>query len=246
MNELAEGLTMESEAAKGSQVEFSANLGETIHFLHHLGENNAKPWFDAHRGEYENHFLAPAYNLVTSLGPRLRDMAPAVNFEARVNGSIFRINRDVRFSKDKTPYKNHMDLWFWMGERKGWGTPNFFFRLTPETLVLGVGIHRLEKPALQRLREAMVAELPGTELGALLNTITKAGPYEIGGKTRKTVPRGFDPDHPRADLLLHDGLTAALEEPIPAAAFSSGFTDYCMEHYRALWPLNRWLVQHMA
>lgn len=58
-----------------------------------------------------------------------------------MNGSIMGINRDIRFSKDKSPYKDHLDLWFWTGDRKGWDTSGFFFRLTPDRLVLGEGMH---------------------------------------------------------------------------------------------------------
>lgn len=76
---------------------------ETLRFLRELGRNNERAWFEAHRDDYEAHYLAPAISLVEALGERLVKIAPAVCVEPRVNGSIFRINRDVRFSKDKTP-----------------------------------------------------------------------------------------------------------------------------------------------
>jgi uncharacterized protein (TIGR02453 family) len=102
---------------------------ETVRFLDGLRSHNKKVWFDAHREDYEQAFLAPAQAFVAALGPRLRKLVPEVHVEPRVNGSIMRINRDVRFSKDKTPYKDHLDLWFWTGERKGWDGSGFFFRL---------------------------------------------------------------------------------------------------------------------
>jgi len=93
---------------------------ETTQFLAGLREHNKKEWFDAHRDDYEQAFLVPAMALTKALAPRLRKIEPDINVEARVNGSIMRINRDIRFSRDKSPYKDHLDLWFWTGDRKGW------------------------------------------------------------------------------------------------------------------------------
>ncbi|HEX9783748.1 MAG TPA: DUF2461 family protein, partial [Opitutaceae bacterium] len=108
---------------------FSGFPSETARFLRAFGENNDKAWFDAHRADYESAYLAPARSFVAALGPRLQRISPAVAFAPKVNGSIFRINRDVRFFKDKWPYKDHIDLWFWRGDRRGWDSPGFFFRM---------------------------------------------------------------------------------------------------------------------
>lgn len=86
---------------------------ETLAFLRGLAENNTKAWFEAHRADYQAHYVEPALAFVAALGPRLQQIAPGAQFEPRINGSLFRINRDVRFSADKSPYKHHIDLWFW-------------------------------------------------------------------------------------------------------------------------------------
>ena len=91
---------------------------KTKKFLRELGRNNDKAWFDAHRSDYEAHYLEPAKAFVEAAGPKLEKIAPNVVCEPRANGSIFRVNRDIRFSKDRTPYKDHIDLWFWEGQRK--------------------------------------------------------------------------------------------------------------------------------
>ena len=89
---------------------------ETFAFLRDLTLHNDRDWFTANRARYEEHYLAPALGFIEAVGPRLAAELPGdVRFEARVNGSLFRINRDVRFSRDKTPYKNHIDMWFWTG-----------------------------------------------------------------------------------------------------------------------------------
>jgi len=165
-----------------------------------------------------------------------------VHYEPRVNGSIGRINRDIRFSQDKSPYKAHLDLWFWHGDRRGWSLPGFFFRLTDKTLILGVGMHMLDKEQLAAFRDAIVDAKQGTALMAAIDKVKKAGPYAVGGAARKTVPRGFDKEHPRAELLLYEGLHSAWEGPWPAEAATAKCPDWCAAHFRAQWPVGKWLL----
>ena len=132
-----------------------------------------------------------------------------MNYAPRVNGSLFRINRDVRFSKDKTPYKPHIDIWFWSGEAKSWDQAGFFFGLGPNRLIVGAGIHKFSKSQAAAYRDAIVGK-PGSGLARRLGALKKAG-YQLGGATRKRVPRGYPDDHVRSALLLHDGLTAQWE-----------------------------------
>src|SRR6266568_1749051 len=85
----------------------------------------------------------------------------AICSSRRVSWSIFAINRDIRFSKDKTPYKTHLDLWFWQGDGPSRERPGYFFRLTPETLILGAGMHAFSESALARYREAILDSVQG-------------------------------------------------------------------------------------
>jgi len=217
----------------------------TFRFLSGLAAHNEKAWFEAHRADYEAGYVAPAKALVSALGPRLRAIAPELSFEPRINGSIFRINRDVRFSKDKTPYKPHLDLWFWEGERRGWETPGFFFRLFAGRLLLGAGLHGFDKTQLAAYRDAVLDERAGSALETLLRKLAAAG-YAPGEPRRKTVPRGFDKAHPRAALLLYEGLHAAWEGPLPREARSASFVAWCAKHYAALHPVSAWLRAHVT
>ena len=97
------------------------------------------------------------------MGPRLKELSTGVKYEPKINGSIGRINRDVRFSRDKRPYKDHLDIWFWHGEKKGWDRPGFYLRVTPKTIYLGSGMHMLEGEMLERFRKAVVADGPGKQ-----------------------------------------------------------------------------------
>ena len=220
---------------------------ETFRFLTDLTLHNDKAWFDANRKRYESLYLAPAIAFIEALGPRLQSELPGnVQYESRVNGSLFRINRDVRFSKDKTPYKNHIDMWFWQGERKGWESPGYYMRLLPDLMILGAGMHQFGKPGLDVFRQSVVDQDLGSRLVDTVTKVVQAGPYAISGKSRKTVPRGFDAAHPRARYLLHEGLHATLEQPVPPEAHSAGFVDYCLAHYKAMSPINTWLSEVMG
>ena len=105
----------------------------TIRFLHELRVNNRKDWFDAHRSDYEAFWVTPAKAFVVAAGELLAEFTPEIRAEPRVLGSIFRINRDTRFAPDASPYKDHIDFWFWEGERRR-AVSGFFARLTGQAL----------------------------------------------------------------------------------------------------------------
>lgn len=224
---------------------FSAFPAETLKFLAGIDGNNNRQWFETNRDLYETSYVAAGRDFVKAIGPRLKAISPGVEYEARINGSLSRINRDVRFSKDKRPYKSHLDIWFWHGEKKGWDRPGFYLRLTPQTVFLGSGMHMFEGTMLERFRQAVLAESSGRALVAAIRKITAAGPYDIGEATRKSVPRGYDATHERARLLLHEGLHAGLELPA-AEATRAGFTDVAVTHFSATWPIGQWLLDEVV
>ena len=122
----------------GEMSEFTGFPPQTLDFLTGLSANNSKDWFDAHRSDYDAYWVEPAKAFVEAAGEALVDLAPEIEAQPRVNGSIFRVNRDIRFSKDKRPYKDHRDFWFWEGQRKQ-AVSGFFMRITPDALGIGVG-----------------------------------------------------------------------------------------------------------
>jgi uncharacterized protein (TIGR02453 family) len=217
---------------------------DTILFLADLAANNSREWFEANRDRYEAAYVAPGRAFVEALGPRLADISPGVHYEPRVNGSISRINRDVRFSADKSPYKSNLDLWFWHGDKRGWDHPGFYLRITPERVYLGSGMHVFGKEQTERYRAAVLDKRAGAALEKAAAEVAKRG-YEVGGRTRKSVPRGLDPAHPRAAFLMHEGLYGGLELP-PAEASRAGFADIAFGHFAATWPIGRWLLEEVA
>ncbi len=223
--------------------DFKGFSRETFDFLNGLARNNSKEWFDKHRADYDEHYVAPAKLFVSAIGPKLKAISKTVSVEPKVNGSIFRINRDVRFSKDKSPYKTNLDFWFWEGEHRGWDSPGFFLRLQPTTWIAGAGMHAFSAPQLAKYRAAVVDAKTGVELEAKIKSL---GPLVLGGAGRKKIPRGFDADHSRAHLLLHDGLHAFHEGPLPKSVHTEKFVDECLNIFRAAAPISRWLMKHVT
>ena len=209
-------------------------------FLGQLKKNNNKAWFDDHRKDYEALFLEPAKQFVAALADPLKSVSKAIQVEPRVNGSIMRINRDTRFSKDKTPYKTHLDMMFWEGGGSR-DSPCFFMRMTEKELHLGAGMHMFGPDQLKTYRQALLNNKIGGAISKTIGELTKKG-YDVGGTHYKNVPRGFDADHPHADLLRHNALWVATTCTLPAAMFGKAAPTYCAEQFATMQPLQKWLV----
>ena len=153
---------------------FNGFPNETTTFLTQLAASNTKEWFDAHRADYEQYWLAPAREFVVAAGKELVQLSPNIQAEPRVNGSIFRINRDIRFSKDKTPYKTTLDIWFWEGVRRE-AVSGYFLRITPHELGIGVGAHGFDKDRLAAYRAAVVDPRVGATLRKTVTEVESSG-----------------------------------------------------------------------
>ena len=212
-------------------------------FLDELALNNNKAWFEGHRREFEENLLEPAKDFVVELGAGLQaKISPGIHAEPKINGSIMRMNRDIRFSKDKSPYKTWFGLWFWEGEKRSMESTGFYLGLTGGEVSLGAGKHGFEPEVLERYRAAVVDPKLGADLQHAIDSVKAAGDYEVGGRFYKQVPRGFDRDHPRADLLLHNGLHAWISLEDPPVLHTPGFVDFSLRHYQAMAPVHRWLL----
>ena len=220
---------------------FSGFQSEGFDFLRDLAVNNNKPWFEANRRGYDEGLLGPARLFVGAMGMALSEFAPGIHAEPRVSGSIFRIHRDIRFSRDKRPYKTHFDLWFWQGDRHSRDCPGYFLRLRPDAVVVGAGRHAFDKEILAAFREAVADERRGEALSQTLATVHAAG-ADVGGAHYKRVPRGFAADHPRADLLRYNALHAWIEEPLPPQVYTAEFVDFCYERFQKVSPVQQWIL----
>src|SRR3989449_11514713 len=182
-------------------------------FLRDLSRNNEKAWFEANRDVYERELREPMRLLVETLDARLGGIAPEIVGDPK--RSMFRIYRDVRFSKDKSPYKTNAGCWFWhrdadprVGDSAEGGGAGFYFHLQPGSSFTGAGIWMPPRPLLNKVRDAIAEDPRGFE-----RVVTQPGfVRRFGGlddeAVLKRMPRGFPEAHPAARWLKYPSFVA--------------------------------------
>jgi uncharacterized protein (TIGR02453 family) len=217
---------------------------QTQTFLRELSAHNDRAWFDDHRAEYQAAYVEAAKAFVVAAAPELERIAPGVCAEPRVLGSIFRINRDTRFSRDKRPYKEYLDLWFWEGERRT-AQSGFYLRVTPELVAIGAGANHLSREGVDRYRAALCDAQGGPAVVQIVADLEAEG-WELPEPRLKRPPRDWDPVDPdAAPLLRRDGLFVARREPADLAVDAQRLLPACVEVWTRLAPLHRWLVTNL-
>jgi len=214
-------------------------------FFAELEKNNNRQWFESHREDYERFYVEPAKAFVCAIAPGLRKISNTIRAEPRINGSIMRINRDTRFSKDKKPYKNGLHFLFREGPKGVMGAPGFYIRVDAKELRFAVGIFAMIPEQLERFRRAVVDKKSGASLQKVVAAVRKSG-ATVEGEHFKRVPRGYDPDHPNAQLLKHMGLYAACGGRHPAELFTPKAVAYCLRTFERLEPLQVWLIDNVG
>ena len=225
--------------------EFDGFTKDTFKFLKNLEKNNKREWFEEHRDTYEEAVLQPALSFVAGMGERLRSIAPDIVAIPKTDKSIFRIYKDIRFSKDKTPYKTHVGIFFWEGKRKKLENPGFYLQLNKSSIFVAGGLYIFPKDLLKPYRDSVVDPEKGAELKRVIKKITKNPSYNVGDSHYKRVPRGYDPEHPNAGLLLYNGIHAYCENPLPEEIYSSEFIEYCYRIFRDFSPLHSWVRNYI-
>lgn len=177
-------------------------------FLAELAQNNDKGWFDAHKKRYESAVKGPLLTFIRAFGEPLAAMHPGFVADARpVGGSLFRIHRDVRFSKDKSPYKTHAAAHFRHRTGKDVHAPGLYLHIEPGASMLGVGLWQPEPEPLRLVRTAIV-ERSAAWGGAMAHPGFRP-PWRIEGESLKRPPQGFPADHPFAEDLRRKDFIAA-------------------------------------
>ncbi len=217
----------------------------TLRFLRGLAAHNTKPWFEAHRHEYEAAVKEPMLALIEEMDVRLARIAPEIVGDPK--RSMFRIYRDIRFSADKSPYKAHASCWFYhrdgtrgVGREAEGGGAGFYFQIAPGESFIGGGMWMPPKDALRRIRDA-IAENPRA-----FEKIAAARPVRrrFGGlddeSRLKRVPRGYAPDHPAGGWLRFQSFVAG-RRLTDAQAVSRRLVALLQADFQLLVPLVRWI-----
>ena len=178
-------------------------------FLKELAAHNDRAWFEAHKDRYEAQVREPALALIRELGPRLARISPYfVASDRKVGGSLMRIHRDVRFGKDKSPYKTNVGIQFRHEAGKDVHAPGFYVHLEPAGCFLGAGMWHPESGALRAVRDAILAD-PAAWKKARDGKAFRSR-WDLAGDSLKRPPRGYDAEHPMiADLMRKDHIAVA-------------------------------------
>jgi uncharacterized protein (TIGR02453 family) len=177
---------------------------ELLRFLSELRQHNERDWFQANKERYERSVRDPFLKLIAELAPRLKKISPHFVADASPSGgSMMRIYRDTRFSKDKTPYKTAVAAHFRHAKAKEGATPVFVLRLEPGGSAVGAGIWRPEPGALKKIRTAIAG---GAKSWQRVTSDRQLGSAcGMAGESLKRPPAGFDPNHPCiADIKRKD------------------------------------------
>lgn len=169
---------------------------KTFKFLKDLKANNNRDWFGENKHRYESELKDPALRLIEDFGPELKKLSP--HFQATPR-SLFRIYRDTRFSKDKTPYKTAAGVHFRHDRAKDAHAPGFYLHVAPGDCFLGIGIWHPHSDALRSIREHVVEDPTGWKRAAHGKKFVEA--FYLAGESLKRAPKGFDPEHPLIDDL---------------------------------------------
>jgi len=217
----------------------------TLRFLRGLASHNNKPWFEAHRDEYEAAVKAPMQALIEELDVRLARFAPEIVGDPK--RSMFRIYRDIRFSADKSPYKTHASCWFYhrdgsrgVGREAEGGGAGFYFQIAPGESFTGGGMWMPPKEALGKIREA-IAENPKAfeRIAGDRKLQRRFGGLDDEGQLKR-VPRGYAPDHAAADWLRFQSFVSG-RRLSDAQATGRRLVTLLEADFVALLPLVRWI-----
>ncbi|OFW67689.1 MAG: hypothetical protein A2Z12_01540 [Actinobacteria bacterium RBG_16_68_21] len=203
---------------------------KTFAFLEDLADHNDRDWFKANQAAYEEHVRQPALAFVEDFADPLYGISPHFVADPRkVGGSLFRIQRDTRFAKDKTPYKTHTGMQFrHVASRDDVHAPGFYLHIEPGACYAGVGLWRPATPDALRIRTAIADDPAGWKRAARGKRFSDR--YELDGDTLLRVPKGFDPDGPFVDDIKRKDFiagTSLTKKTVTGSGFLDEYTSLC-------------------
>ncbi len=197
-------------------------------FYKELQDNNTREWWQEHKDAYQTLVKAPLTSLLAELEPRFGP------------GRIFRPNRDIRFSLDKSPYKTAQGAFASVQEGVG-----YYLQVSAEGLLVGGGYHSHTPAQLARYRNSVDASGTGESLRHIIDAAT-AGGFAVEGEKLKTVPRGYPRDHARGELLKHKSLAASVNLGCPDWLDTPAAVQEIGTLWDELRPLVDWISRHAA
>jgi len=222
-------------------VEFRGFEPTIFEFLEELADNNNRPWFRENKWRYERDVLEPCLAFIRAFEPRLVRISKSfVASDRRIGGSLMRVYRDTRFSKDKTPYKTNVGIQFRHELGRDVHAPGFYVHLAPDECFLAVGVWRPDRASLGRIRQAIVDRGDRWRRATRDREFRKH--FALDGARLKRAPRGFPADHPLIEDLKRTDFVA-LGELGEQDALDEGFVGRVATSFAAGRPFMRFLCK---
>jgi len=213
---------------------------DTFRFLKDLKKNNDREWFAANKKRYEEQLKDPALRVIAAFAPELKKISPHFMATPR---SLFRIHRDTRFAKDKSPYKTHIGLHFRHDRAKDAHAPGYYLHVEPGGVFLGVGIWHPESAPLRAIREHIVEDPAGWKRASRAKAFT--GAFDLAGDRLKRPPKDFDPEHPLIEDLKWKDYIGIAECP-DSFVTDAGLPKALAKTFAAGTPFMRFLCDALA
>ena len=213
----------------------------TLGFLAELGDNNNRDWFQANKARYDDCVLEPAFDFIVAVGERLPSISThLVAIPKRTGGSLMRVYRDTRFSRDKTPYKTNIGIQFRHEQARDVHAPGLYFHLDNDECFLGVGMWHPDRDALAAIRAAIRDN--GATWKRVRDEDSFRSVFELGGESLKRPPRGFPADHRYIDDLKRKDFIG-IARMAPRWAASPGLAEQVAAKFAAGKGLMRFLCR---
>jgi len=204
--------------------EFSGFPSQALDFYDDLEVDNTRTFWEKHKGTYDYSVKRPMVALCSALAEEFGD------------AKIFRPYRDVRFAKDKTPYKTAQGAFVEVGPATGW-----YVEVSARGIRTGAGFYDASGPRIAHIREAIDDDRRGNDLAQMIKKLEANG-WVIGGHVLKTAPRGYDLSHPRLNLLRHKSLTIGHDYGFEPIIHTSALLEAVRDDWRTLRPFVEWVT----
>ena len=216
---------------------------ESFDFLIQLAKNNNRDWFNENKQAYEDTIRNPALDFIADMSYELAKLSPHfLAVPKKVGGSLMRIHRDVRFGKDKRPYKTNVGIQFRHVLGKDVHAPGFYVHIEPKECFLGVGIWRPDSPALKKIRDGIIENSKGWQAASNDKKFRKH--FSPVGESLTNAPRGYAKDHPYLEDLKRKDFIAIC--PVNESTIcSSRFKSQVIDRFKASEPYMKFLCKSL-
>ena len=214
---------------------------DTFSFLRRLAENNNREWFAEHKHEYEALVREPAFSFIETIAPELQKVSPHFLAKAsKMGGSLMRVYRDVRFSKNKLPYKTNVGIQFRHERGKDVHAPGFYVHIEPSEVFVGIGLWHPDAVALNAIRNH-IDTYPESWSGSISDEKFRKF-FSFAGESLKRAPKGYPLDHPMIEDLKRKDFIV-LSQLAPELCFEDDFAEIVMGYFKLATPLMQELCR---